>query len=294
MLQWRRRCPLPRLPAVPATPAPSLWEGSRGGRGSCCSRKRRAERPDSWPWDPAAAVQHGREVWEDARPRACALGPAVPLRRSVSPRLSGESRRCRQISQLQGTGPDLLGQAEGWSHVAPGAGRGGASSWPVRGGAGVQPWPAGPSRPAEASRGAHRSPGATGRMTSIVAMRPLVVAATLEPPGPRHGTRMLGTGADRAFLQPLHYTGDPSRNGVPSCKNEETHVSGSLRSGTGVRGHSSTLVPTMERQAWAAWGQVGHGAPWQLVAGVDLEFGLRVLVLGVCPKACCLLLEFSV
>lgn len=64
-------------------------------------------------------------------------------------------------------------------------------SWPV--GGGVQPRPAGPTRCAGASRGRPQEPGATGRMSL------LVVTATLDPLGPRRGTRMLGTGFDRGF-----------------------------------------------------------------------------------------------
>lgn len=66
------------LSSLPPQPPLAGREDVAAGA-SCSSRKHRAEKPDSWPWAPGAAVQHGQKVWKDAHPRACSLGPAVPL-----------------------------------------------------------------------------------------------------------------------------------------------------------------------------------------------------------------------
>lgn len=83
-----------------------------------------------------------------------------------------------------------------------------------------------------------------GRASTGVSSRPRCAPETLRVTSPQRQITQVQTDFPAA--------GDPSRNGVPSCKTEETCVSGSLRSGTGVRGHSRPLVPAMERQAWAA------------------------------------------
>lgn len=113
--EWTSTSPAPQLPVVPAPSAPSapsLWEVRRGSRGLSLLREAhgRTARLLALGSRSRGPAQTGRK---DVRPRACPLGPAVPLRRSASPRLSDGSHRYRQISPLQGTRPALLGQAEG-------------------------------------------------------------------------------------------------------------------------------------------------------------------------------------